>query len=70
MQLTQDIAKILGLKIRKAYVRSKVCTSQESHTVKKTLHIYWKMFHFSELVSHVAVHVRKHLNLYFQILGF
>lgn len=24
-QLTQDLAKILGLKIRKAYVRSKVC---------------------------------------------
>lgn len=24
-QLTQDLAKILGLKIRKAYIRSKVC---------------------------------------------
>lgn len=28
-QLTQDLAKILGLKIRKAYVRSKVSVSQE-----------------------------------------
>lgn len=27
-QLTQDLAKILGLKIRKAYVRSKVSVSQ------------------------------------------
>uniref|UniRef100_A0A4W6BX82 Zinc finger CCCH-type containing 7A n=1 Tax=Lates calcarifer TaxID=8187 RepID=A0A4W6BX82_LATCA len=27
-QLTQDLAKILGLKIRKAYVRSKVCVFQ------------------------------------------
>ena len=25
IQLTQDLAKLLGLKIRKAYVRSKVC---------------------------------------------
>uniref|UniRef100_A0A8C4GYD3 Zinc finger CCCH-type containing 7A n=1 Tax=Dicentrarchus labrax TaxID=13489 RepID=A0A8C4GYD3_DICLA len=32
-QLTQDLAKILGLKIRKAYVRSKVCVSHEFQTV-------------------------------------
>uniref|UniRef100_A0A8C9ZIW3 Zinc finger CCCH-type containing 7A n=1 Tax=Sander lucioperca TaxID=283035 RepID=A0A8C9ZIW3_SANLU len=35
-QLTQDLAKILGLKIRKAYVRSKVRVSEEpSHTIKR-----------------------------------
>uniref|UniRef100_A0A8C9ZHJ0 Zinc finger CCCH-type containing 7A n=1 Tax=Sander lucioperca TaxID=283035 RepID=A0A8C9ZHJ0_SANLU len=50
-QLTQDLAKILGLKIRKAYVRSKVRVSEEpSHTIKRlglftekklTTMIYW-----------------------------
>lgn len=36
-QLTQDLAKILGLKIRKAYVRSKVCFSQELSQTPVTL---------------------------------
>uniref|UniRef100_A0A4W6C5H7 Zinc finger CCCH-type containing 7A n=1 Tax=Lates calcarifer TaxID=8187 RepID=A0A4W6C5H7_LATCA len=34
-QLTQDLAKILGLKIRKAYVRSKVCVFQTLITLHK-----------------------------------
>uniref|UniRef100_A0A8C4GY48 Zinc finger CCCH-type containing 7A n=1 Tax=Dicentrarchus labrax TaxID=13489 RepID=A0A8C4GY48_DICLA len=37
-QLTQDLAKILGLKIRKAYVRSKVCVSHEFQTWAKVTH--------------------------------
>lgn len=37
-QLTQDLAKILGLKIRKAYVRSKVCmkVNLTTHNVMKS----------------------------------
>uniref|UniRef100_A0A665VE92 C3H1-type domain-containing protein n=1 Tax=Echeneis naucrates TaxID=173247 RepID=A0A665VE92_ECHNA len=34
IQLTQDLAKILGLKIRKAYVRSKVCDSNVLASVR------------------------------------
>uniref|UniRef100_A0A668AQM4 Zinc finger CCCH-type containing 7A n=1 Tax=Myripristis murdjan TaxID=586833 RepID=A0A668AQM4_9TELE len=40
IQLTQDLAKMLGLKIRKAYVRSKVgksCDNYFNHKIKKSV---------------------------------
>jgi len=36
-QLTQDLAKLLGLKIRKAYVRSKVCMMMQTAASEKLL---------------------------------